>query len=140
MEQGVTAVFDVLSKHVDRASVAKLAGMFPKELRKFWPAFIQEAARERQQGAACEVLRPGIRPSPDQILLEGRRGLGVGVVPHWRYLAHEEDVVAKGQQRSTREKKKPKQDKKKVVVPSTPIGSTDQRGKPGQGSGTKKRP
>ena len=52
MEQGVTAVFDVLSKHVDRASVAKLAGMFPKELRKFWPAFIQEAARERQQGAA----------------------------------------------------------------------------------------
>ena len=50
--QGVTAVFDVLSKHVDRASAAKLAGMSPKELRKFWPAFIQEAARERQQGAA----------------------------------------------------------------------------------------
>ena len=25
---------------------------FPKELRKFWPAFIQEAARERQAGAA----------------------------------------------------------------------------------------
>lgn len=52
VEQGVTAVLDVLSKHVDRASAVKLAGMFPKELRKFWPAFIQEAARERQAGAA----------------------------------------------------------------------------------------
>ena len=52
VEQGVTAVFDVLSKHVDRASAAKLAGMFPKELRKFWSAFIKEAARERRQGAA----------------------------------------------------------------------------------------
>ena len=46
--------------------------------------------------------------------------------------------MAKGQQRSNREKKKPKQDKKKVAVPSTPIGSTDQRGKPGQGGGPKK--
>jgi hypothetical protein len=35
-----------------------------------------------------------------------------------------EDDVAKGQQRSNREKKKPKQDKKKVTPPSTPIGST----------------
>jgi uncharacterized protein (DUF2267 family) len=52
VEQGVTAVLDVLSKHVDRASAVKLAGMFPKELRKFWPAFIQEAARERRAGAA----------------------------------------------------------------------------------------
>ena len=59
-------------------------------------------------------------------------------MPHWHYLANEEDVVAKGQQRSNREKKKPKQDKKKVAVPSTPIGSTDQRGKPGQGGGQKK--
>ena len=115
--------------------------MSRKELRKFWPAFIQEAARERQQGALerCSGRVYGW-PPPDQILLEGHRGLRVGVVPHWRYLAHEEDVVAKGQQRSNREKKKPKQNKKKVVVPSTPIGSTDQRGKPGQGSGTKKRP
>lgn len=52
VEQGVKAVLDVLSKHVDRASAVKLAGMFPLELRKFWPAFIQEAARERQAGAA----------------------------------------------------------------------------------------
>jgi hypothetical protein len=59
-------------------------------------------------------------------------------VPHWRCLAHEEDVVAKGQQRSNREKKKPKQDKKKVTPPSTPIGSADQRGKPGQSGFTKK--
>jgi hypothetical protein len=41
--------------------------------------------------------------------------------------------VAKGQQRSNREKKKPKQDKKKVKPPATPISSTDQRGKPGRG-------
>jgi hypothetical protein len=26
--------------------------MFPLELRKFWPAFVQNAARERQTGAA----------------------------------------------------------------------------------------
>jgi hypothetical protein len=44
-----------------------------------------------------------------------------------------EDDVAKGQQRSNREKKKPKQDKKKVAPPATPIGSTEQRGKPGRG-------
>jgi hypothetical protein len=59
-------------------------------------------------------------------------------VPHWRCLAYEEDVVAKGQQRSNREKKKPKQDKKKVTAPATPIGSTDQRGKPGQSGFAKK--
>jgi hypothetical protein len=59
-------------------------------------------------------------------------------VPHWRYLAHEEDVVAKGQQRSNREKKKPKQDKQKVMPPASSIGLTDQRGKPGQGGGKKK--
>ena len=52
VEQGAFAVLDVLSKHVDRSTAVKLAGMFPKELRKFWPAFIQEAARERQTGAA----------------------------------------------------------------------------------------
>jgi hypothetical protein len=53
-------------------------------------------------------------------------------------LSPREDVVAKGQQRSNREKKKPKQDKKKVVVPATQIGSTDQRGKAGQSGGSKK--
>jgi uncharacterized protein (DUF2267 family) len=52
VEQGVYAAFDVLSKHIDRGAAVKLAGMFPQELRKFWPAFIQEAARGRQQGAA----------------------------------------------------------------------------------------
>jgi hypothetical protein len=49
-----------------------------------------------------------------------------------------EDAVAKGQQRSNREKKKPKQDKKKLTAPATPIGSTDQRGKPGRSGGSKK--
>jgi len=49
-----------------------------------------------------------------------------------------EDDVAKGQQRSNREKKKPKQDKKKLAPPASPIGSTDQRGKPGRGGAPKK--
>jgi uncharacterized protein (DUF2267 family) len=52
VEQGTLAVLDVVSKHVDRGAAVKIAGMFPQELRKFWPAFIQEAARERQAGAA----------------------------------------------------------------------------------------
>jgi uncharacterized protein (DUF2267 family) len=52
VEEGTRAVFDVLSKHIDRGAAVKLAGMFPQELRKLWPAFIQEAARGRQAGAA----------------------------------------------------------------------------------------
>ncbi|MGZ5849993.1 MAG: DUF2267 domain-containing protein [Methyloceanibacter sp.] len=52
VEQGVHAVFDVLSKHIDRGEAVKLAGMFPQELRKFWPTFIQSEARGKQQGAA----------------------------------------------------------------------------------------
>src|SRR5919106_5077669 len=52
VEQGVYAALDVLSKHIDRGAAVKLASMFPLELHKFWPAFIQEAARERQPGAA----------------------------------------------------------------------------------------
>jgi uncharacterized protein (DUF2267 family) len=52
VEQGTYAVLDVLSKHIDRATAVKLAQMFPLELRKFWPAFVQDAAKERQQGAA----------------------------------------------------------------------------------------
>jgi uncharacterized protein (DUF2267 family) len=52
VERGVYAVLDVLSKHLDRGAAVKLAGIFPQELRKFWPAFIQEAARERQAGTA----------------------------------------------------------------------------------------
>jgi len=50
----------------------------------------------------------------------------------------EEGDVAKGQQRSNREKKKPKQDKKKLAPASSPMASADQRGKPGQGGGQKK--
>ncbi|ODR99612.1 hypothetical protein AUC69_08230 [Methyloceanibacter superfactus] len=44
VEQGTLAVLDVLSKHIDRGAAIKIAGMFPEELRKFWPAFIQQAA------------------------------------------------------------------------------------------------
>jgi uncharacterized protein (DUF2267 family) len=52
IEQGALAVLDVLSKHVDRGAAVKLAAILPQDLRRFWPAFIQRAARERQQGAA----------------------------------------------------------------------------------------
>jgi len=50
VEQGALAVLDVLSKHVDRGAAVKIANMFPAELRRFWPAFIQTAAAERQRG------------------------------------------------------------------------------------------
>ena len=45
--------------------------------------------------------------------------------------------MAKGQQRSNKEKKKPKQDKKKIAT-STPATSIGQGGKPAQSSGGKK--
>ncbi len=48
----------------------------------------------------------------------------------------EEDAVAKGQQKSNREKKKPKQDKKKVTPSASSIGTADQRGKPGAKKGS----
>ena len=48
VEEGACAVLDVLSKHIDRGAAIKLAGILPQDLRKFWPAFIQTAARERQ--------------------------------------------------------------------------------------------
>ena len=50
IEQGALAVLDVLSKHIDRGAAVKLATIIPKDLRRFWPAFIQTAARERQLG------------------------------------------------------------------------------------------
>ncbi len=46
--------------------------------------------------------------------------------------------MAKGQQRSYREKKKPKMDKKKTVQAASPMASIDQRGKPGRGFAPKK--
>lgn len=46
--------------------------------------------------------------------------------------------MAKGQQRSNREKKKPKQDKKKVPQVASPMASLDQRGKPGRSGAPKK--
>jgi uncharacterized protein (DUF2267 family) len=52
VEQGALAVLDVLSKHIDRSAAVKIAAMFPQDLRKFWPAFIQKAAQGRRQGAA----------------------------------------------------------------------------------------
>jgi len=48
--------------------------------------------------------------------------------------------MAKGQQKSNREKKKPKQDKKKGTPPSaSPFPSSGPRGNPAQKSGSKKR-
>jgi uncharacterized protein (DUF2267 family) len=52
VDEGVVAVLDVLSKHIDRGAAVKIAVTFPQELRKFWPAFIQEAAKRKQQGSA----------------------------------------------------------------------------------------
>lgn len=51
----------------------------------------------------------------------------------------EERPVAKGQQKSNREKKKPKQDKKKVTPPSaSPFPSSGPRGNTAQKSVSKK--
>ena len=47
--------------------------------------------------------------------------------------------MAKGQKRSNREKKKPRQVKNKVMPATSPLASIDQRGKPGRG-GSKKSP
>lgn len=56
----------------------------------------------------------------------------------WSYT--EECPMAKGQQKSNREKKKPKQDKKKGTPPSaSPFPSSGPRGNPAQKSGSKKR-
>jgi len=52
VERGTRAVLDVLSKRIDRGAAVKIATVFPEDLLKFWPAFIQEAVRGRQQGAA----------------------------------------------------------------------------------------
>ncbi|HXG79498.1 MAG TPA: DUF2267 domain-containing protein [Methyloceanibacter sp.] len=52
VEQGARAVLDVLSKRIDRGEAVKIAAMFPLELRKFWPEFIQQAANEKQRGVA----------------------------------------------------------------------------------------
>jgi uncharacterized protein (DUF2267 family) len=52
VEAGACAVLDVLSKRIDRGAAVKLAAILPQDLRRFWPEFIQSAARERQQGAA----------------------------------------------------------------------------------------
>jgi hypothetical protein len=51
---------------------------------------------------------------------------------------HKEDNVAKGQQRSNREKKKPKQDKKKMSPAAPSSAAIAPRGKP-LGSGSSKK-
>ena len=48
--------------------------------------------------------------------------------------------MAKGQKRSNREKKKPKQDKKKVMPAASPSASVGQHGKLGGSGGPKKSP
>ena len=50
VEQGLYAALDVLSKHIDRGAAVKLAAILPRELRKYWPAFIQGAAQARTSG------------------------------------------------------------------------------------------
>ena len=56
------------------------------------------------------------------------------------WLSVREVHVAKGQQKSNREKKKPKQDKKKVPAASTsPFASAEQRDKSAKSGGQKKK-
>ena len=54
----------------------------------------------------------------------------VRVASRARPASFQEDDMAKGQQRSNKEKKKPKQDKKKLAPAPSPLAS-DQRAKPG---------
>lgn len=51
VEIGVRAVFDVLSKRIDRGEVIKLVGILPEELRELWPAFIREAVAKKARSA-----------------------------------------------------------------------------------------
>jgi uncharacterized protein (DUF2267 family) len=53
IETGVRAVFDVLSKRIDRGEVVKLVGILPRELRELWPAFIRDAVAKKQPPREC---------------------------------------------------------------------------------------
>ena len=52
VKTGIYAVFDLLSKKIDRGEAVKLVGMLPKELRDYWPACIQTAAQIKGSGVA----------------------------------------------------------------------------------------
>jgi uncharacterized protein (DUF2267 family) len=52
VKTGIHAVFDLLSKKIDRGEAVKLVGMLPKELRDYWPACIQTAAQIKSSGVA----------------------------------------------------------------------------------------
>ena len=52
----------------------------------------------------------------------------------------EEDGMAKGQMKSTREKKKPKQDKNKKKKGASPFTGYAEKGRPGQAAVPKKIP
>ena len=52
LKSDVCAVFDLLSKKVDRGEAVKIVSILPKELRELWPAFIQAAAEAKIAGAA----------------------------------------------------------------------------------------
>jgi uncharacterized protein (DUF2267 family) len=48
VERGVRAVFDVLSKRIERGEIIKLVGILPRQLRELWPEFICEAVETRK--------------------------------------------------------------------------------------------
>jgi uncharacterized protein (DUF2267 family) len=52
VKTGIYAVFDLLSKKIDRGEAVKLVVMLPKELRDYWPACIQTAAQIKGSGVA----------------------------------------------------------------------------------------
>lgn len=150
----VRAVLHALRDRIGAESAAHLGAQLPMLLRSlFYEGWdpTGKPTKERHEAAflahiAKELPRASGRPArlewrfgprycrsagPNSV--RSTRRTHVGVLPIGQCLNHEEDVVAKGQQRSNREKKKPKQDKKKITPPATPIGSTDQRGKLGRG-------
>jgi uncharacterized protein (DUF2267 family) len=52
VKAGLHAVFDVLSKKIDRGSAIKLASILPKELREYWPAFVRSAAETKSSAVS----------------------------------------------------------------------------------------
>jgi uncharacterized protein (DUF2267 family) len=47
VESSARAVFDVMSRRIDRGEIIKLVGILPRELRELWPAFVREALEKK---------------------------------------------------------------------------------------------
>ncbi len=49
---GICAVLDILAARIDPAEAAKLAALFPKDMRDLWPEGIREAAVAKRRRAS----------------------------------------------------------------------------------------